>query len=64
MNKFSTRAFSRNQLYALAVLPPTIFPFTGHVLLGLVFLVCVVAGRFSRPRPRRSQRNDAQPINS
>jgi hypothetical protein len=64
MNKFSTRAFSRNQLFALAVLPPTIFLFTGHVLLGLVFLLCVVAGRFSRPRRQRSQRSDAQPINS
>lgn len=64
MNKFSTKAFSRNQLYALAVLPPTIFLFTGHVLLGVIFLLCVVAGRFSRPRARHSQRNDAQPINS
>lgn len=64
MNKLSTKAFSRNQLYALAVLPPTIFLFTGHVLLGVVFLLCVVAGRFSRPRPQRSHRNEAQPINS
>ncbi len=39
-----------NLLYALAVIPPVIFLFAGHVLLGLVFLACVVAGRFSRPR--------------
>jgi hypothetical protein len=40
-----------NVLYALAVLPPTIFLLTGHVVLGVVFVLCVVAGRFSRPRP-------------
>lgn len=64
MNKFYTKAFSRNQLYALAVFPPTIFMLSGHVILGLVFLLCVVAGRFSRPRASRSQRKNAQPLNS
>jgi hypothetical protein len=46
----------RNQLYALAVLPPAIFLVTGHVLLGLLFVLCVVGGRFSRPRPQKKPR--------
>jgi hypothetical protein len=47
------RAIGRNQLYALAVLPPAIFLITGHVVLGLLFVLCVVGGRLSRPRPQR-----------
>jgi hypothetical protein len=47
---------TRNQLYALAVLPPAIFLVTGHVVLGLLFILCVVGGRFSRPRPQKPQR--------
>jgi hypothetical protein len=58
------RAFRRNQLYAVAVLPPALFLLAGHVLLGLVFLLCVVAARFSRPRRLRSQRKDPDPISS
>jgi hypothetical protein len=46
----------RNSLYALAVLPPLIFIVAGHVLLGIVFLACVVAARFSRPRSLRRVR--------
>jgi hypothetical protein len=49
MTRF-TKHLTRNQLYALSALPPTIFLFTGHVVLGLLFLGCVVGGRFSRPR--------------
>lgn len=56
------RAFRRNQLYAVAVLPPALFLLTGHVVLGLVFLLCVVAARFSRPRRLQSLRKDADPI--
>lgn len=58
------RAFRRNQLYAVAVLPPALFLLTGHVVLGLVFLLCVVAARFSRPQRLQSQRKDADPIGS
>ena len=58
------RAFRRNQLYAVAVLPPALFVLACHVVLGLVFLLCVVAARFSRPQRLRSQRKDPNPISS
>jgi hypothetical protein len=64
MTPFYKRAFSRNQLYALAVSPPALFLLTGHVVLGLVFLLCVVGGRFSRPPRLMSQRKQTTPINS
>ena len=56
MTNLLQKAISRNQLYALAILPPTIFLVTGHVLLGPLFVLCVVGGRFSRPRPRKPRR--------
>jgi hypothetical protein len=56
MTNLLQKAISRNQLYALAILPPTIFLLTGHVLLGLLFVLCVVGGRFSRPRPAKPRR--------
>jgi hypothetical protein len=56
MTNLVRRATSRNQLYALAVLPPVIFLVTGHVVLGLLFVLCVVGGRFSRPRPEKPRR--------
>jgi hypothetical protein len=55
---------SRNQLYALAVLPPAIFLVTGHAVLGLLFVLCVVGGRFSRPRPHRARRKTRPPTDS
>jgi hypothetical protein len=64
MNKLDARAFRRNQLYAVAVLPPTVFLIAGHGALGLIFVLCVVATRFSRPRALRSQRKHVQPISS
>jgi len=48
-------------LYALSALPPTIFLFTGHVVLGLLFLGCVVGGRFSRPRSSTAAQEAAGP---
>jgi hypothetical protein len=54
MSSLSRRpGVKRDSLYALAVLPPVIFLLSGHVLLGIVFLACVMAGRFSRPRSFR-----------
>ena len=54
MSQFSRWFRDRNVLFALGVLPPAVFLFDGHVVLGLVFVACVVAGRFSvrtyRPR--------------
>ena len=44
------RFFDRDLLLALGVLPPALFLFGGHVVLGLVFMGCVVAARFSVPR--------------
>jgi hypothetical protein len=64
MSALYKSASSRNLLYALSVGPPAIFLATGHVALGLVFLLCVVGARFSRPPRLRPQRNDADPINS
>jgi hypothetical protein len=34
-------------LFAAGVLPPALYVFDGHVVLGLLFIACVVAGRFS-----------------
>jgi hypothetical protein len=53
MNRF-TNDINRNLLYALSALPPAIFLVSGHVVLGLLFLACVVGGRFSRPRQNGS----------
>ncbi|MGA2209842.1 MAG: hypothetical protein ABSH30_09415 [Acidimicrobiales bacterium] len=54
MSGFAKRLLDRNVLFALGVLPPAVFLFDGHVWQGLVFLACVVAGRFSvRPLGRR-----------
>jgi hypothetical protein len=61
MAGFYERAFNRNQLYAVAVPPPVIFLLTGHVVLGVVFVLCVVGARFSRPRPRRAPRKRPPP---
>ena len=47
MTPFYKRFFDRNVLLALGVLPPALFLFGGHILLGLVFMACVVAGRMS-----------------
>jgi hypothetical protein len=58
---FYKRAFNRNQLYAVAVLPPVIFLFTGHLVLGAVFVLCVVGGRLSRSRPSRKPRAGTRP---
>jgi hypothetical protein len=54
MNRFMNRYtnsnnFNRNVLYAVSALPPAIFLIAGHVVLGVLFLACVVGGRFSRP---------------
>lgn len=48
MNRF-TSDLNRNLLYAISALPPAIFLVSGHAVLGLLFLACVVGGRFSRP---------------
>jgi len=50
----STSEINRNLLYALSALPPVIFLLAGHPVLGLLFLACVVGGRFSRPKPSRT----------
>jgi hypothetical protein len=47
MARFFRRFLDRNVLLAFGVLPPTLFLLDGHVWLGLVFLACVVAARFS-----------------
>jgi hypothetical protein len=64
MSALHKRASNRNLLYALSVSPPAIFLATGHVALGLVFLLCVVGARFSRPPRLRPRRKDADPIHS
>jgi|HubBroStandDraft_1064217.scaffolds.fasta_scaffold1500315_2 hypothetical protein len=53
---FYRRPFPRNVLYALAVLAPALYLVSGHIVLGLVFLACVMAARFSRPRPAPATR--------
>jgi hypothetical protein len=55
------RLFDRNVFFALGVLPPALFLLDGHLWQGLLFLTCVVAGRFS-VRPRL-QRGSALPSN-
>ena len=55
------RFFDRNVLLALGVLPPTLFLLAGHILLGLVFMTCVVARRMS-VGPPRSNGADAHPL--
>jgi hypothetical protein len=59
MTRF-TSDINRNLLYALSALPPAIFLVTGHVLLGVLFLACVVGGRLSRPKPSRRSRRPAR----
>ena len=44
-----TSDLNRNLLYAVSAVPPAIFLVSGHLVLGLLFLACVVGGRFSRP---------------
>jgi hypothetical protein len=62
MTPLYKKPFQRNALYALAVLPGTVFLFSGpgvfttHTALGLVFLLTVVAARLSRPRSPAPQR--------
>lgn len=53
MTSFYRCFFDRNVLLALGVLPPTLLLFGGHVASGLLFMACVVAGRFS-VRPQKS----------
>lgn len=52
MTRF-TRLNNRNLLYAASALPPAIFILSGNAALGLLFLLCVVAARFSRPTPSK-----------
>ena len=47
MSHFSRWFHDRNVLFAAGVLPPALYVFDGHVVLGLLFIACVVAGRFS-----------------
>jgi hypothetical protein len=51
---FYRQAFPRNLLYALAAIAPGVYLVTGHIVLGLVFLLSVMAARFSRPRPQHA----------
>jgi len=62
MDRFYKRFLDRNVLFAVGVLPPTLLLFGGHVWEGLVFLACVVAGRFS-VRPQGIRRRSALPTN-
>ena len=55
---------NRDLLYALSVLPPTIFLLTGHAALGCLFVACVVGGRFSRPAGRRRRKRVSKPSSS
>ena len=55
MAPFFKRFLDRNVFFALGVLPPALFLLGGHVVLGMVFLVCVVAGRVS-VSPRKPHR--------
>jgi hypothetical protein len=52
MTSFFKRFFDRHVLLALGVLPPALFLFGGHVVSGLVFMACVVAGRLSVRPPK------------
>jgi hypothetical protein len=61
---FGRARLTRNRLYAGVALPPVIFLVSGHVVLGVVFLLCVVAGRLSRPRATRSQRKAPMALTS
>ena len=47
MSKYLGFLWNRNLLFAFGVLPPAVYVFDGHVWLGLLFIACVVAGRFS-----------------
>ncbi len=55
---------NHNLLYAASALPPAIFLLTGHVVLGLLFLACVVRGRFSRPGDPTRSRSTTKPTGS
>jgi hypothetical protein len=47
VSKYFGFLLNRNLLFAFGVLPPAIYTFNGHAWLGLLFVACVVAGRFS-----------------
>ena len=63
MTSFYKRFLDRNLLYALAVLAPALFLLSGHILFGLLFLLSVVAARFSRPRAVPSPQTGAHLTN-
>jgi hypothetical protein len=52
MTSLLRRFLDRNVLLALGGLPPTLLLFGGHVVSGLVFMACVVAGRLSVRPPK------------
>jgi len=56
MTRFRHILGDRNLLYAFAVLAPVVYLLAGHVIPGLVFLLCVVAARFSRERAPQRRR--------
>ena len=47
MSKYFGFLLNRDLLLAFGVLPPALYTFSGHAWLGLLFVACVVAGRFS-----------------
>lgn len=47
MSKYFGFLLNRNLLFAFVVLLRAIYTFNGHAWLGLLFIACVVAGRFS-----------------
>jgi hypothetical protein len=47
MGQYLHRLLNRNLLFAFGVLVPFLYAINGHVWLGIVFIACVVAGRFS-----------------
>jgi uncharacterized integral membrane protein len=64
MTRITHSLHNRNLLYALSALPPVIFLLMGHVLLGVLFLACVVGGRFSRSRPSPRSQTYVKPTGS
>jgi hypothetical protein len=64
MTRISSSLRNRNLLYALSALPPVIFLLTGHVLLGVLFLACVVGGRFSRSKAAPRSQTHVKPTGS
>jgi hypothetical protein len=60
MSKYLHRLLNRNLLFAFGVLVPLLYAINGHVWLGILFIACVVAGRFSvEPIRARSHPSDA-----